>query len=457
MSRVTSACRLAVGASAALAVAAAPAQAARTIERGDHGDAVRALQRALGQPPDGAFGPATKRAVVRFQRRHGLTADGVVGPSTWTAVLAARKRQSPLRSGSSRGTAATPRVAHRGSAVRALQRRLGLSADGVFGPADARAVKRFQARHGLTADGVVGPATWTRARRRRHATRPARRAHPHRRLGHRRGRRAAARRSRPRTGSPAALQVRRRPRQLHGHRLRLLGLGLLRPARRRAARPRRRTPASSCPTAPRAAAGYITIYANPGHAYMVIDGRRFDTSGDAAGRWQSDCARAPATRCATRPATDARPRGPPRPRSGRRAGRRARRWRARAGSADRRCAAGTRGASASSSSPSRAREVRDRADAALLPEQRVGERRDVAHVDPGADDGAAGRERAQRGGDERADRREDDRGVERLGRRSSEPPAQLAPSVARERLARVVARPREREHRAGPASARPAR
>jgi cell wall-associated NlpC family hydrolase len=32
----------------------------------------------------------------------------------------------------------------------------------------------------------------------------------------------------------------------------------------------------------------ITIYANPGHAFMVIDGRRFDTSGrDATGsRWQ---------------------------------------------------------------------------------------------------------------------------------------------------------------------------
>ena len=24
---------------------------------------------------------------------------------------------------------------------------------------------------------------------------------------------------------------------------------------------------------------YITIYANPGHAYMVVHGRRFDTSG----------------------------------------------------------------------------------------------------------------------------------------------------------------------------------
>jgi hypothetical protein len=34
---------------------------------------------------------------------------------------------------------------------------------------------------------------------------------------------------------------------------------------------------------------HITIYANPGHVYMVVDGRRFDTSGaTAAGsRWQS--------------------------------------------------------------------------------------------------------------------------------------------------------------------------
>ena len=287
MSRVTSACRLAVGASAALAVAAAPAQAARTIERGDHGDAVRALQRALGQPPDGAFGPATKRAVVRFQRRHGLTADGVVGPSTWTAVLAARKRQSPLRSGSSRGTAATPRVAHRGSAVRALQRRLGLSADGVFGPQTRAAVKRFQARHGLTADGVVGPATWTalgvggmppvlKAGRTptapsatgvggalRRAVAAANRIDP---LPYKYG---GGHRSFTDTGYDCSGSV---SYVLHA-------AGLL------------RTPKDSSQLMSYGAPGrgrHITIYANPGHAYMVIDGRRFDTSGDAAGRWQSD-------------------------------------------------------------------------------------------------------------------------------------------------------------------------
>jgi resuscitation-promoting factor RpfB len=47
----------------------------------------------------------------------------------------------------------------RGAAVRSIQRQLGLTADGVFGPMTERAVRRFQRRHDLVPDGIVGPLT----------------------------------------------------------------------------------------------------------------------------------------------------------------------------------------------------------------------------------------------------------------------------------------------------------
>jgi peptidoglycan DL-endopeptidase CwlO len=46
-----------------------------------------------------------------------------------------------------------------GDAVRALQAKLGISADGIFGPQTKAAVKRFQRAHGLPAVGRVGPQT----------------------------------------------------------------------------------------------------------------------------------------------------------------------------------------------------------------------------------------------------------------------------------------------------------
>lgn len=33
---------------------------------------------------------------------------------------------------------------------------------------------------------------------------------------------------------------------------------------------------------------WITVYGNPAHAYMVVAGLRFDTSGAAPSRWQTD-------------------------------------------------------------------------------------------------------------------------------------------------------------------------
>jgi peptidoglycan hydrolase-like protein with peptidoglycan-binding domain len=69
----------------------------------------------------------------------------------------------PVASSSGSAVAAssevTLRKGDRGSAVKRLQRRLGVPADGVFGSQTGRAVRRFQRRHGLAADGIVGPMT----------------------------------------------------------------------------------------------------------------------------------------------------------------------------------------------------------------------------------------------------------------------------------------------------------
>ncbi len=56
------------------------------LKKGDKGNDVRTLQRALSLTVDGIFGPKTEAAVKAFQSGHGLVADGIVGTKTWTAL-----------------------------------------------------------------------------------------------------------------------------------------------------------------------------------------------------------------------------------------------------------------------------------------------------------------------------------------------------------------------------------
>lgn len=54
-------------------------------------------------------------------------------------------------------------VLHRGSRgwwVKRLQKKIGVAADGIFGPVTEAAVKKYQRKHDLKADGIVGPKTW---------------------------------------------------------------------------------------------------------------------------------------------------------------------------------------------------------------------------------------------------------------------------------------------------------
>jgi peptidoglycan hydrolase-like protein with peptidoglycan-binding domain len=60
------------------------------------------------------------------------------------------------------GTAPRPTLRRpmKGDFVMQLQTKLGLAADGTFGPNTEAAVRAFQRGHGIVPDGIVGPKTW---------------------------------------------------------------------------------------------------------------------------------------------------------------------------------------------------------------------------------------------------------------------------------------------------------
>ncbi len=77
------------------------------LHRGSHGSTIAAVQRALGIPADGVYGPVTRRAVIAFQRAHGLIVDGIVGPQTLGALGLSGGSDGSTSDGTSTGSGST--------------------------------------------------------------------------------------------------------------------------------------------------------------------------------------------------------------------------------------------------------------------------------------------------------------------------------------------------------------
>jgi hypothetical protein len=97
-----------------------------------------------------------RAAAARHRRRALRGRSSVLAAMLATGALAggavAHERSGP----SGPGRAA---IAVAGADVRAVQRALGVEADGIVGPVTRAAIRSFQRRNGLAADGVVGPLT----------------------------------------------------------------------------------------------------------------------------------------------------------------------------------------------------------------------------------------------------------------------------------------------------------
>ncbi|MEA4914913.1 MAG: peptidoglycan-binding protein [Christensenella sp.] len=129
---------------------------------GDENQVIKDCQTALKKlgyvtfKPDGVMGKATVSAIKAFQQANGLTRDGALGPVTRDMILSGKAQEMVLQLGDY------------GTDVKNMQTRLSklnylssANTTGYFGEITEDAVKAFQKRAGLTADGKVGGVTLT--------------------------------------------------------------------------------------------------------------------------------------------------------------------------------------------------------------------------------------------------------------------------------------------------------
>jgi peptidoglycan hydrolase-like protein with peptidoglycan-binding domain len=96
-----------------------------------------------------------RRFAAHRARRRRWSARSALGALAASLTVAAG---GALAQGSTTGGTPAPTTSQKVS-VKAVQRALGIPADGVAGPQTRRAIKAFQRANGLTVDGIAGPAT----------------------------------------------------------------------------------------------------------------------------------------------------------------------------------------------------------------------------------------------------------------------------------------------------------
>ena len=67
------------------------------LKRGDNNEIVKKVQIVLGVDPVGNFGPKTEEAVKAWQKKNGLPADGVVGPATLAKMGIVVETKAPAK------------------------------------------------------------------------------------------------------------------------------------------------------------------------------------------------------------------------------------------------------------------------------------------------------------------------------------------------------------------------
>ena len=163
-------------------------QPTATVKQGSNGENAKMVQQRLKDlgyytgKVDGQFGSGSVSALKTFQKKHGLTDDGVAGSGTY-AILFSYKALKAGESATPTPTAkptATPAPSYapitkdnvvtirqdsKGDQVTRLPKRLTelgyytAKVDGTCKSDDVSAIKAFQKKNGLTADGVAGYET----------------------------------------------------------------------------------------------------------------------------------------------------------------------------------------------------------------------------------------------------------------------------------------------------------